>query len=129
MRERRFGDTLLVLRPLADPAPPAVRLRRALKTLLRAYGLRCTWLEGINVSEEKIVTPRELAESLVRREPTGSPPAAWSIQIVCAPDEPAELCHCVYEGYAKEQHAQAVRALESVIRQTLALAKQGRIAE
>jgi hypothetical protein len=31
----------LVLKPLADEVPAIVRLRRALKCLLRSYGLRC----------------------------------------------------------------------------------------
>ena len=31
----------LVLRPLKSDVPPIIRLRRALKALLRSYGLRC----------------------------------------------------------------------------------------
>jgi hypothetical protein len=40
-------DILLILRPLADEVPPAVRLRQALKVLLRAFGLRCLSVEWL----------------------------------------------------------------------------------
>jgi hypothetical protein len=36
----------LVLVALPDPVPARVRVRRALKLLLRAYGLRCIRLEA-----------------------------------------------------------------------------------
>ena len=37
------GDWSLILRPLPDPggAPPECRMRMALKSLLRRFGLRC----------------------------------------------------------------------------------------
>ena len=35
-----MADYVLVLRPLASDVPAAIRLRRALKCLLRVYGLR-----------------------------------------------------------------------------------------
>jgi hypothetical protein len=34
-------EYILRLRPLASPVPAVVRLRKALKCLLRSYGLRC----------------------------------------------------------------------------------------
>lgn len=36
----------LTLRALPDPVPADVRLRRALKALLRVYGFRCVKVEG-----------------------------------------------------------------------------------
>ncbi len=38
---------ILILRPLTDDVPVAVRLRRALKFLLRCFGLRCVRIETI----------------------------------------------------------------------------------
>lgn len=40
-----IGVVRLTLRPLSSPVPSSVRLRRALKTLLRAFRLRCTLIE------------------------------------------------------------------------------------
>ena len=37
----------LVLRAIPDPVPPIIRLRSALKTLLRAFGLRCESIEAV----------------------------------------------------------------------------------
>ena len=36
---------IIEVRPLPDAVPAEVRLRRALKTLLRAFGLRCESIE------------------------------------------------------------------------------------
>lgn len=36
-------DYRLVLRPLRSGVPAPIRLRRALKCLLRAFGFRCVW--------------------------------------------------------------------------------------
>jgi hypothetical protein len=50
----------LTLRPLARDAPPVIRMRAALKVLLRAFGLRCTgieWLGGPAVEEVPIPAP------------------------------------------------------------------------
>ena len=44
------GDFYLALRPIergADDAPPPIRLRMALKVLLRRFGLRCVSVEEI----------------------------------------------------------------------------------
>ena len=35
------GDVLLILRAMPDDVPAAIRLRRALKALLRTYRIRC----------------------------------------------------------------------------------------
>jgi hypothetical protein len=35
------ADVCIVLRPLPDPVPAAVRLRRLLKAALRTYRFRC----------------------------------------------------------------------------------------
>lgn len=57
------GDVLFVLRPLPDregfdqEAPAAVRLRRALKTLKRAYRLRCVYLRGVESEELRVESP------------------------------------------------------------------------
>lgn len=37
-----LGEVVLTLKPLPDAIPAGVRLRRALKVLLRGFGLRCT---------------------------------------------------------------------------------------
>lgn len=53
MKPERYGlalkpHFLLELRPLAsDPRDPTYRLRRALKVLLRSFGLRCVKLEEV----------------------------------------------------------------------------------
>jgi hypothetical protein len=51
----------LILRPLqtGEQPPPIVRLRRLLKRLLRAYGLRCVRVEPIRTRSRKAVTPNE----------------------------------------------------------------------
>jgi hypothetical protein len=40
-------DYLLRIRPLASDTPAVIRLRAALKTLLRAYQLRCVEVSGL----------------------------------------------------------------------------------
>jgi hypothetical protein len=47
----RLRDTLIVLRPLPDTVPVSVRLRRALKALLRQYGFRCLKVEDVAEGE------------------------------------------------------------------------------
>jgi hypothetical protein len=44
------GDYVLTLRPLAGPVPVRLRLRRALKCLLRAFGLRCVAIREVRSS-------------------------------------------------------------------------------
>jgi hypothetical protein len=41
----------LTLRPLARDAPPMVRLRIALKVLLRCFGLKCAAIEEMPIPE------------------------------------------------------------------------------
>lgn len=41
MQRAEPDDIVLILRPLADSIEPAIRLRQALKVLLRCFGLRC----------------------------------------------------------------------------------------
>ena len=36
-----MDQIIITLRPLPDDTPPMIRLRRALKALLRSYRLRC----------------------------------------------------------------------------------------
>jgi hypothetical protein len=45
-------DVKLTLRPLSGTVPASVRLRRALKTLLRAFGLRCLRVEDVPQSQD-----------------------------------------------------------------------------
>lgn len=40
-------DYRLVLRPLRREEPPVIRLRRLLKTALRAFGLKCVSVEEV----------------------------------------------------------------------------------
>jgi hypothetical protein len=54
----------LVLVPLSDERPPLVRLRAALKTLLRRYRLRCEAVEELTNQEVRVRSFR--AEPLSR---------------------------------------------------------------
>ena len=47
------NDFVLVLRPLDRPVPPIHRLRRLLKVMGRAYGLRC-----VSVTEKHPKSPK-----------------------------------------------------------------------
>lgn len=44
-REPNLEQVLLTLRAEGPGPPPAIRLRRALKCLLRSFGLRCVSIE------------------------------------------------------------------------------------
>lgn len=46
----------LILRPLPDEVPVEIRLRRLLKSLLRAYGFRC---ESVETIPDETPTPKE----------------------------------------------------------------------
>ncbi len=46
MSNQKPADVCLVLRPLPNGAPAAVKIRKLLKALLRVYGLKC-----VSVSE------------------------------------------------------------------------------
>jgi len=41
--EQRKTELTITLRPVGDGPPAEIRFRRALKALLRHYGLRATW--------------------------------------------------------------------------------------
>ena len=58
-------DWLLTLRPMPDPVPATVRLRRALKTLLRAFKLRCV---GMVTKPRKGEDDDQQASSQTRKE-------------------------------------------------------------
>lgn len=47
------NDFVLILRPLDKPVPNIIRLRRLLKALGRAYGLRC-----VSVTEKYPKSPK-----------------------------------------------------------------------
>jgi hypothetical protein len=52
--KKQPGDFFLALRPLnrgAGDAPPAIRLRMALKILLRRFGLKCV-IKAVEVPDE-----------------------------------------------------------------------------
>ena len=52
---------IIEVRPLPDAVPAEVRLRRALKTLLRAFGLRC---ESIELKGQgRVAWPTKAAEA------------------------------------------------------------------
>jgi hypothetical protein len=42
-----MNDVKLILRPLPDDVPVAIRLRAALKRLLRSYHLQCVHVEDV----------------------------------------------------------------------------------
>jgi hypothetical protein len=54
-----IGLVRVTLRPLPGAVPAAVRLRRALKCLLRAFALRCTALEVVPAGPDLPVPPAE----------------------------------------------------------------------
>jgi len=62
MDQRQY---VLTLQPLSDSVPETVRLRRALKTLLRSFGLRT-----VMVQEQRIAKPDRV------RKPRPIPPRA-----------------------------------------------------
>lgn len=54
--ERRTGSVVLLLEPLPDEVPENVRVKRALKCLLRAFGLKCTQLSAWPVTGQDATT-------------------------------------------------------------------------
>jgi hypothetical protein len=55
----RPGDYIVKLRPLPHAAPAIIRLRRALKLLGRAHGLRCLAVDEVHETGERPVAVEE----------------------------------------------------------------------
>jgi hypothetical protein len=62
------GDWVIVLRPLKSEVPAVVRVRRALKYLLRTHGLECTHiLDRLPASPPMPPTPKQLRKKRPRK--------------------------------------------------------------
>jgi hypothetical protein len=51
MKRAEQPEYRLRFRALPDRVPPIIRLRRLLKLALRAFGMRCVMIEGIDIPE------------------------------------------------------------------------------
>jgi len=116
-----FGDTWVLLRPLVDPdgIPGAVRMRRALKALLRGYGIRVERITGpaggpptINVEECNVAKKQTLLWFAGVSEPIDQGALATCAFLV-REDDPPEFGRFIHSWSHVVQKADSVPAYDA----------------